>query len=83
MAEWLCADEQNLEKFANLPLSQQMIYKEKAKVILNNINLCIKNGNDMVKYSDVIGEILQNWFVAIDVASNTLLDPDVVFFSEQ
>lgn len=81
VAEWLCADEQHLKKFANLPLSQQMIYKEKAKVILNNIDLCIKLDNDMGKYSDVIGEILQNWFVAIDVASNTLLDPDVAFFS--
>ena len=81
VAGWLYGLDVKDGDFNKLSLNQQSIYNQKAKVILNNIDLCIKNDNDMEKYSDVIGEILQNWFVAIDVASNTLLDPDVAFFS--
>ncbi len=81
VAGWLYGLDVKDGDFNKLSLNQQSIYSQKAKVILDNIDLCIKRGNDMEKYSDVIGEILQNWFVAIDVASNTLLDPDVAFFS--
>ena len=81
VAGWLYGLDVKDGDFNKLSLNQQSIYSQKAKVILDNIDLCIKRGNDMEEYSDVIGEILQNWFVAIDVASNTLLDPDVALFS--
>lgn len=81
VAGWLYGLDVKDGDFNKLSLNQQSIYNQKAKVILNNIDLCIMHDNDMGKYSNVIGEILQNWFVAIDVASNTLLNPDVAFFS--
>ena len=81
VAGWLYGLDVKDGDFNKLSLNQQSIYSQKAKVILDNIDLCIKRGNDMEKYSDVIGEILQNWFVAIDVASNSLLSPEVALFS--
>ena len=81
VAGWLYGLDVKDGDFNKLSLNQQSIYSQKAKVILDNIETCIKNGNEMKKYSDVIGEILQNWFVAIDVASNSLLSPEVALFS--
>ena len=81
VAGWLYGLDVKDGDFNKLSLNQQSIYSQKAKVILENIDLCIKHDNDMGKYSNVIGEILQNWFVAIDVASNSLLSPEVALFS--
>lgn len=81
VAGWLYGLDVKDGDFNKLSLNQQSIYSQKAKVILDNIETCIKNGNNMEKYSNVIGEILQNWFVAIDVASNSLLSPEVALFS--
>lgn len=81
VAGWLYGLDVKDGDFNKLSLNQQSIYNQKAKVILNYIDLCIKNDKDMGKYSNVIGEILQNWFVAIDVASNSLLSPEVALFS--
>lgn len=81
VAGWLYGLDVKDGDFNKLSLNQQSIYNQKAKVILNYIDLCIKHDNDMGKYSNVIGEILQNWFVAIDVASNSLLSPEVALFS--
>lgn len=81
VAGWLYGLDVKDGDFNKLSLNQQSIYNQKAKVILNYIDLCIKHDKDMGKYSNVIGEILQNWFVAIDVASNSLLSPEVALFS--
>ena len=81
VAGWLYGLDVKDGDFNKLSLNQQSIYSQKAKVILDNIEICIKNGNDMEKYSQVVGKNLQNWFVAIDVASNSLLSPEVALFS--
>ena len=81
VAGWLYGLDVKDGDFNKLSLNQQSIYNQKAKVILDNIEICIKNGNDMEKYSQVVGKNLQNWFVAIDVASNSLLSPEVALFS--
>ena len=77
VAGWLYGLDVKDGDFDKLSLNQQSIYSQKAKVILDNIETYIKNGNNMEKYSQVIGKNLQNWFVAIDVASNSLLSPEV------
>lgn len=81
VAGWLYGLDVKDGDFNKLSLNQQSIYSQKAKVILDNIETCIKNGNNMEKYSDVIGENLQKWFVAIDVASNSLLSPEAALLS--
>ena len=81
LANWLSTYDGIYDKLESQPLYQQIIYKEKAKVILRNIEFCIDNKHDMQNHSQVIGTDIQNWFVAINVASNSLVSPDVAFMS--
>lgn len=65
------------DNLSQMPQYLQDIYKEKAKVVLKNIEICINNKHDAKKYINVIADNIQSWFVAIDVASTTLISPEV------
>lgn len=68
------------DNLSQMPQYLQDIYKEKAKIVIKSIEHCIEGKLDMREYIDAIGDNLQSWFVAIDVASNTLLTPEVALF---
>lgn len=62
------------------PLYLQTIYKEKANIILKAIEFCIINKHDMQEFCHVICDMIQNGFVSVDVASNSLLNQDSAHF---
>ena len=65
------------DNLSQMPQYLQDIYKEKAKIVIKSIEHCIEDKIDMREYIDAIGKSLQKWFVAINVASNTLLTQEV------
>lgn len=67
------------DNLSQMPQYLQDIYKEKAKIVIKRIEHCIDSKFDMREYIDAIGDKLQRWFVAINVASNTLLSPEAAY----
>ena len=62
------------------PLYLQTIYKEKANIILKAVEICIINKHDMQEFCHVICDMIQNGFVSVNVASNSLLNQDSAYF---